>query len=130
MAIRYRITKRSNTITNTNKEQYIMQAVNTGTISIRQISDEISRESTVSKVDITAVLVGLEEKLKQHLSDGKIVELGDVGKFKLGFKSTAESEPSLLSPKKNILKYHVNFQPSKYLKQWLKKEIRVYKEAT
>ena len=75
MAIRYRITKRTNTIANIKKEQFIMQAVNTGTINIRKISEEISNETTHGIADVIGVITALGIKMQQHLEDGKIVDL-------------------------------------------------------
>ena len=129
MAIRYRITKRSNSIQN-KKEQYIMQAVTTGTVDLETISEAISNECTLHSVDVQAVLIALGKKLDFYLQQGNIVDLGDVGKFKMGFKSTAEEDPAKLSPKKNIQKYHVNYQPSVKLKRKLKGEITTYKEGS
>ena len=130
MPIRYRITKRSNTITTKNKEQYIMQAVNTGTIDVNQISYEISNECSLSAIDVKFVLMALGEKLKYHLEDGQIVDLENIGRFKIGFKCKASEDPKTLTPKRNIVKYHLNFQPSVVLKRWLKKGIKTYKEGS
>jgi predicted histone-like DNA-binding protein len=130
MPIRYRITKRSNTITSKNKVQYIMQAVNTGTIDVDQISYEISNECSLSSIDVKFVLMALGEKLKYHLEDGKTVDLENIGKFKVGFKCKAEADATKLTPKRNIQKYHLNFQPSVVLKRWLKKGIKTYKEGS
>jgi len=130
MAIRYRITKRTNNI-NPNKEcKYIMQAVSTGTINSRRLSKEISMESTLSPTDIHAVLFALGEKLQFHLLEGKTVDLENIGKFKLGFKCKAEDEPLKLSPKRSISKYHLNFQPSVFIKRLLKKGVTTYKEGS
>jgi len=56
MAIRYRITKRTNNINPTKESNYIMQAVSTGTIDSSRLSKEISMESTLSPTDVHAVL--------------------------------------------------------------------------
>ncbi|ARV14968.1 DNA-binding protein [Polaribacter sp. SA4-12] len=129
MAIRYRITKRSNSIQN-KQEQYIMQAVHTGKIDLDFISSAISNECSLHEVDVKAVLMALGIKLDYYLQRGNIVDLGDVGKFKMGFKSTAEDDPAKLSPKKNIQKYHINYQPSVKLKRKLKGEVTTYKEGS
>ncbi|PQB06263.1 DNA-binding protein [Polaribacter filamentus] len=129
MAIRYRITKRSNSIQN-KKEQYIMQAVTTGTLDLEFISDVISNECSLHSVDVQAVLIALGKKLDFYLQQGNIVDLGAVGKFKMGFKCTAEEDPTLLSPKRNIKKYHVNYQPSVKLKRVLKNGITTYREGS
>lgn len=130
MAIRYRITKRTNTIASIKKEQFIMQAVNTGTIDIKKISQEISTEGSLSIPDVVGVITALGLKLQQHLEDGKIVDLGDVGKFKIGFQSKASDQASDLTPKRNIKKFHLNYQPSLEIKHRLKKAITVYKEGS
>lgn len=129
MAIRYRITKRNNSIQN-KKEQFIMQAVTTGTVDLETISDAISSECSLHSVDVQATLIALGKKLDYYLQKGSIVDLGDVGKFKIGFQCTAEEDPTLLSPKRSIKKYHVNYQPSLKLKRKLKKGIRTYKEGS
>ena len=105
MPIRYRITKRSNTIANNKEPQYIMQAVSTGVVDLDQISRQISNECTLSVVDIKMVLYALGEKLQFHLEDGKMVDLENIGKFKVGFKCTADPDASKLTPKRNIQKY-------------------------
>jgi len=130
MAIRYRINKRTNTIAETKKEQFIMQAVNTGTIDIRRIAEEISTEGSLSIPDVIGVITALGIKMKQHLLDGKIVDLSDVGKFKIGFQCKAADEAKELTPKKNIKKFHLNYQPSLEMKHYLKKGITIYKEGS
>lgn len=127
MAIRYRITKRSNTIANNKEPQYILQAATTGVVNLDQISNEISNECSLSKVDVKFVLYALGEKLQFHLEDGKSVDIENIGKFKVGFKCKAADDAKNLSPKKSILRYHLNFQPSLVLKRWLKKGITTYK---
>ena len=86
MAIRYRVTKRNNSIQN-KKEQYIMQAVTTGTVDLETISEAISNECTLHSVDVQAVLIALGKKLDYYLQEGNIVDLGDVGSLKWGFNA-------------------------------------------
>jgi predicted histone-like DNA-binding protein len=130
MAIRYRITKRVNNISASTKENYIMQAVNTGTVNIKQISKEIGRECSLSSLDVQYVLMALGPKMKFHLNEGKIVDLENIGKFKLGFKSKSEDLPEKLTPKRNIIKYHLNFQACVEFKRWLKRGVKTYKEGS
>ncbi|PQJ82466.1 DNA-binding protein [Polaribacter glomeratus] len=129
MALRYRITKRTNSIKN-KEEQYILQAVNTGTIDLDTLSESISNECTLHEVDVKAVLMALGKKLDYYLSNGKIVDLGDVGKFKMGFNGIAAATPKALSVKRNIKKFHINYQPSVKMKRKLKAGITTYKEGS
>ena len=128
MSLRYRITKRNNSILE-NTPNYILQAINTGTIDLDTLSESISNECTLHSVDVKAVLIALGKKLDFYLSDGKIVDLGDVGKFKMGFSGKAEESPEALSVKRNIKKFHINFQPSVKMKRKLKGGITVDKEG-
>jgi len=130
MAKRYRITKRANNITASSKENYIMQAVTTGTVNLEQISREIGKECSLNALDVKYVLMALGPKMKFHLNEGKIVDLDNIGKFKIGFKSNAEDAPEKLTPKRNIIKYHLNFQPCIAFKHWLKRGVKTYKEGS
>ena len=78
--------------------------MNTGTVNVETISKEISSECSLSIVDLKAVLIALGIKMQYHLEDGKIVDLEDVGKFKIGFKCKAEESASNLTPKRSIKK--------------------------
>lgn len=128
MALRYRISKRNNSI-GKNTANYILQAVNTGTVDLDTLSESISNECTLHSVDVKAVLMALGKKLDYHLSDGKIVDLGDVGKFKMGFSGVAAATPEALSVKRNIKKFHINYQPALKMKRKLKGGLTVYKES-
>jgi len=64
MPLRYRITKRINTIANNKAPTYIMQAVNTGVVNLDDISWQISNECTLSALDVKFVLQALGPKLK------------------------------------------------------------------
>lgn len=127
MALKYRITKRTNTIQN-KKEQFIMQAIHTGIVDADTMSRAISNECTLHEADIKAVLVALGKKLDFYLSDGKVVDLEFIGKFKIGFQCKAVDEAETLSPTKHIKKFHINYQPSKKLKQALRVGYKVRKE--
>lgn len=91
---------------------------------------QIGNECGLSALDVRFVLQALGPKLQFHLKDGKIVDLENIGKFKVGFKCKADPDPKNLSVKRNIQKYHLNFQPSVVLKLWLKIGITTYKEGS
>ena len=120
MPIRYRITKRSNTIANNKAPQYIMQAVSTGVVTLDDISYQIGNECGLSALDVKFVLQALGPKLQFHLEDGKIVDVENIGKFKVGIKYKADPDSKNLTPKRHIQKYHLKFQPSIVMKSWLK----------
>jgi predicted histone-like DNA-binding protein len=129
MALQYRITKRNNSIQN-NTPQYILQAISKDTIDLEQLCADISNECSLHQVDVKAVLIALGIKMDFYLQNGHTIDMGDVGKFKMGFKSVAAATPETLSPKKNIKKFIINYQPSLKLKRLLKAGVQVYKERS
>ncbi len=129
MALQYRINKRNNSIQN-NTPQYIIQAISKGTIDLEKLSADISNECSLHQVDVQAVLIALGIKMDFYLQDGYTIDMGDVGKFKMGLQSVAASTPAELSPKKNIKKFNINYQPSRKLKKMLKAGVQVYKEGS
>lgn len=127
MSLHYRITKRRNNIKDTDEPQYIMQAVSKGIIDLDKICYDISQQCTLTESDVIGVVKALGNKMQDSLEQGYIVDMGDIGRFKLGFKGTAEADPKLLS-KQSIKKFILNYQPSKRMKNNLKKFISVVKE--
>lgn len=129
MSLQYRITKRNNSLQN-NTPQYIIQAISKGTVDLEKLSADISNECSLHQVDVQAVLIALGIKMDFYLQDGYTVDMGDVGKFKMGLQSIAAPTPEELSPRKNIKKFSINYQPSRKLKKMLKAGVQVYKEGS
>ena len=128
MALKYRITKRKNNIGPEGEEYYIMQAITTGEIDVERLSYLVSNECTVKRPDVKAVLTALGDKMKELLEDGHVINLENIGRFRMGFKCTPQPTPELLRPHQ-IQKFHINYQPTPRMKKWLKnKSIDVVKE--
>ena len=58
-----------------------------GDVSIREMSERIQQSCTVTKADVYAVLVALEDVIIDALKGGEIVRLGDLGTFQIGISS-------------------------------------------
>lgn len=127
MAIKYRITKRKNTMQPDTEPAYIMQAVGHPEVDFRRLAYEISNMSTHTEGDVFGVLLMLVKQLKFHLADGETVVLDDLGRFKITFKSDSAPAPELLG-KKSVKKFMVNFLPSPKLKRWMKGTLEVVPE--
>ncbi len=76
---------------------------------------------------MVGVVSALGHNLRDNLEQGYTVDLGDLGRFKLGFKGIAQPDPQLLAAK-NIKKFVINYQPSKRIKNTLKGGISLEKE--
>jgi|SRR5690554_86426 len=93
MALHYRIVRRKNP-QNTAETQYIMHHVSRGVVDLDQILEEISKESAFSPADVLGVVTALTGRLQQHLGDGNIVDLGGLGRYKVGFKAKPLEGPT------------------------------------
>ncbi|HPT04833.1 MAG TPA: DNA-binding domain-containing protein [Bacteroidales bacterium] len=110
MSVTYKAVAKKNPAKQTDPPKFHAQAVNSGSISLRQLAKLITEKSTVKSADTMAVLEGLLEVIPTELANGKIVRLGDFGSFSLGIKSEGvESEDKLTN--KHINKTSIRFRP-------------------
>ncbi len=66
---------------------FYAQAQARGVMDIREISDRIQRECTVTRSDIMAVLVALSGVVRDGLKNGEIIRLGDLGSLQISLSS-------------------------------------------
>ena len=90
--------------------KYYAQAQASGDVNIREMSERIQASCTVTKADVYAVLVSMEDVIIDALKSGEIVRLGDLGTFQIGVSGkgtlTEEEYDSSL-----IQKARINFRP-------------------
>ncbi|MCD8194528.1 MAG: hypothetical protein LUD74_08300 [Tannerellaceae bacterium] len=89
-------------------------------ITLDELGESISALSTASEGDISVVLDGLLMLLRQHLVKGNIVELGDLGKFRMvaGSPGVEEAEDFNVSLFK---KGHIVYTPGVKLLGYVRK---------
>ena len=81
-----------------------------GDVSLREMSERIQQTCTVTKADVYAVLVAMEDVITEALKSGEIVRLGDLGTLQIGLNGKGalteeDYEPSL------IKRARINFRP-------------------
>ena len=81
-----------------------------GDINIREMSERIQQSCTVTKADVHAVLVALEDVIIAALKSGEIVRLGDLGSFQIGLNSKGALTEEEYTPNL-IQKARINFRP-------------------
>ena len=90
--------------------KYYARAQSNGDVSIREMSERIQQSCTVTKADVQAVLVALEDVIIDALKGGEIVRLGDLGTFQIGLSSKgAVTEEDYNTS--FITKARINFRP-------------------
>ena len=81
-----------------------------GDINLREISERIQATCTVTKADVQAVLVALEDVIIDALKGGEIVRLGDLGTFQIGLSGKGSETEEDFSVSL-IKKARINFRP-------------------
>lgn len=119
MAAKYNVISRRNPNDPQAPHKYYPSFVSSGRVTQRQYVDEMAKHSTLTTVDLMAVLEGFLKSIPIEIAQGNIVDLGDFGSFKLRIKSTgSETEEDVTES--NIENVLVQFRPGKEFKKVLK----------
>ena len=90
--------------------KFYAQAQARGDVNIREMATRIQGSCTVTKADVYAVLVALEDIIVEALQNGEIVRLGELGTFQVSLSGkgavTSEDYDASL-----IKKARINFRP-------------------
>ena len=87
MAVKYNVIQKAYPGDPTGPKKFYVNSIADGEVSLRNLSKEIAQTSSVSESDVYATLIDLAKMLSKHLSDGKIVRLGDFGSFQISISS-------------------------------------------
>ena len=108
--VTYSVVPRINPREKNDPPKYYAQAQASGDVNLREMSERIQATCTVTKADVYAVLVSMEDVIIDALKSGEIVRLGDLGTFQIGVsgKGTLTEEDYDSS---FIKKARINFRP-------------------
>ena len=108
--VTYSVVPRINPREKNDPPKYYAQAQASGDVNLREMSERIQATCTVTKADVFAVLVAMEDVIIDALKAGEIVRLGDLGTFQIGLSGkgtlTEEEYDGSL-----IKKARINFRP-------------------
>ena len=76
--VTYSVVPRINPREKNDPPKYYAQAQVRGDVSIREMAERIQATCTVHKTDVYAVLVALEDVVKEAIQNGEIVRLGEL----------------------------------------------------
>jgi predicted histone-like DNA-binding protein len=85
--VTYSVVPRYNPSEKGTPPKYYAQSQASGEVDLREMSERIQQSCTVTKADVHAVLVVLEDVIILALKSGEIVRLGDLGTFQIGVSS-------------------------------------------
>lgn len=112
--VTYSVVPRYNPSEKGTPPKFYAQAQASGDVNIREMSERIQATCTVTKADVYAVLVAMEDVIIDALKSGEIVRLGDLGTLQIGVsgKGAVTEEEYDVSL---IQKAHINFRPGSAL---------------
>jgi predicted histone-like DNA-binding protein len=106
MAVAYKLVQRKNPQNQEAPMKYYASAV-TSRVSFDTLCKEIADGCTLTSADVKAVLDRANSVLDRHLSNGNIVQFGELGNFRISLSSsgstTAEGYKSSLIRKGRII---------------------------
>jgi predicted histone-like DNA-binding protein len=118
MTIRVKLVNRKNPKVPTDPPKFYASAIHEHNVKMDELAIAVANRCTVRRADVHAVLFGLLDILSEELTRGNIVNLGQLGYFRVNVKSegaeTAEDYvPSMIVGKKIV------YKPTKELKKLL-----------
>lgn len=95
--IQYKLVSKVNPRNMSDPKKYYAQAIPTKKVKTRQLIEEISFSTAINGAAVAAVLEALLELLPKHLIDGKHIQLGELGSFRLVINSKGVEKPELFT---------------------------------
>ena len=113
-SVNYSVVPRINPREKNDPPRYYAQAQARGDVNIREMAERIQSTCTVTKADVYAVLISLEDVVKEAIQNGEIVRLGELCTLQVGLsgKGTLTEEEFEDS---QIKKARINFRPGPVL---------------
>ena len=98
--------------------KYYAQAQASGEMGTVEICERLQRECTLTRADIMAVLVGLEDVVADGIRNGEIVRLGDLCSLQLGLSGKGADKEEEYTDS-NITKSRILFRSGRTLREAL-----------
>lgn len=116
--VKYSVIPRINPRDRETEPKFYAQVKVSGDVSLREMCERIQQSCTVTKADVHAVLVAMEDVIVDALKGGEIIRLGDLGTLRVSLSSkgalTEKEYTSSLITKSRII-----FRPGNILSEAL-----------
>ncbi|PTN07259.1 hypothetical protein [Mangrovibacterium marinum] len=120
MSVKYRIVKQSRPgVKGGGQYKYYARACERRKIDLDGLADKLEKQSSLSRGDIVATLVGLVDLIPDLLLHNNSIELGELGILSLNLKSEGAPEPRT-DGYRLIKGTEISFRPSTKMKRALR----------
>ena len=113
-SVTYSVVPRINPREKNDPPKYYAQAQSRDDVNIREMAERIQSTCTVTKADVYAVLVSLEDVVKDAIENGEIVRLGDLCTLQVGLSGNGTLTEEEFADT-HIKKARINFRPGPVL---------------
>lgn len=106
----------------TGEQLFFPQIASCSAIGFDEICNEIAAKCTLTRPDVEAVLIDLEEHIVMHLKEGQTVRLGRLGSYRLSIKSQGAFDTydeAVQKGHKSFQCVRVHFTPGAYIRRAL-----------
>lgn len=98
--------------------KYYASIVRGKKLGLRSFVEEIAQMNTLQTPDVFAVLESFLQMSAKHLSEGRAIDMGQLGTFSPAIQSRGEVTPKDVN-RNSIVRLKVNFRPSSLLSERL-----------
>ena len=119
MAVKYRIVSKkvSDMKGGAKVEKFYAQPVYGSKVSFERVCKRIAERSTATSADVKAVLDGLNYVLSDEMSQGNIVQMGELGNFRPSLSSVGADSADEFTVATNMKEGRIIFTPGKSLRE-------------
>ena len=119
MSIFFKAVQIANPLDAAAPRKFYAKATDASITDLSELAELVAFNSSMSRTDCYAVLMGLETFVIRELERGRNVRLGELGTYKIGLKSEGkDTEEEVISFA--IKKAKINFTPGAGIKRMLK----------
>ena len=97
--MKYKLVQKGNPGDLAAPKKWYANSVNSGTVTQKSIAKEIAGRSSLTAGDVANVISNFLDLLPSHLIDGKSVQLGDFGTFRVSLTAPSLESDTLNVPK-------------------------------
>lgn len=128
--MKYEIKKSTSGVT-ASRGRYVAKVCHHNVIDGKTIAKEIERNSTLTEGDALAAVTEFGNLLCQHLKDGDIVKLPNIGTFKLEMECKPVDDPKEFRTDQHFKRFQLHVIPeSRNGRQELYSDIKLERSAT
>lgn len=98
MAIKYKVIEKGKPgVVGGGEKKFYASAVHNEELTLKDLTNLIEKESTLSRADIHGALISMVDAIQQSLAKGRIVRLGELGSLRINISSRGEDRADKVS---------------------------------